>query len=197
MALKAHLDPHVLFNTLNAIAEWCREDPAVAERALIDLSSLLRQLLVGVRAEAWALDRELEAVGRFFELYRIRDPERFSVEWRGATPRVAVPPMLLLPLAENAMTHGPGRGHRGVVIAETRRQGDTVSFTLTNPGAFEGRRPSGQGLSTIEQRLRLAYGDDARLEVRAVGATTEARIVWPAVDPPTEEEAFDAGADRR
>ena len=49
LALKNHLDPHFLFNTLNAIAEWCRTDGEVAERAVLQLSSMLRVILEGVQ----------------------------------------------------------------------------------------------------------------------------------------------------
>lgn len=76
LALRAHLDPHVLFNTLNAIAEWCREDPAVAEAATLRLATMLRAVLAGVKAPAWPLARELELVADLFELYRVRDPDR-------------------------------------------------------------------------------------------------------------------------
>jgi len=57
LALRAHLDPPFLFNTLNAIAEWCREDGEVAERAVLQLSSILRAVLEGVRAPDWPLGR--------------------------------------------------------------------------------------------------------------------------------------------
>ena len=57
-----HLDPHFLFNTLNAIAEWCREDGEVAERAVLQLSAMLRTVLAGVRAPTWPLAEELELV---------------------------------------------------------------------------------------------------------------------------------------
>ena len=50
IAIRQHLDPHFLFNTLGAIAEWCREDPVVAERALLELSAMLHTLFEGIRA---------------------------------------------------------------------------------------------------------------------------------------------------
>ena len=78
MALRAHLDPHFLFNTLNAIAEWCRQDPEVAEQATLRLAQMLRVILEGVSAERWPLSRELDLVRDLFELHRTRDPERLS-----------------------------------------------------------------------------------------------------------------------
>ncbi|MCA9712589.1 MAG: histidine kinase, partial [Myxococcales bacterium] len=55
LALRSHLDPHFLFNTLNAIAEWCREDGEVAEQATLRLSAMLRTVLAGTREPAWPL----------------------------------------------------------------------------------------------------------------------------------------------
>lgn len=180
LALRAHLDPHFLFNSLNAIAEWCREDPEVAERALLDLSALLRALLVGVRAERWGLEQELAAVRRLFSIHAMRDPERFSVTWKVPDEvEGQVLPMLLLPLAENAMTHGPGKGHRGSVVVTARVALGQSVVTLENPGAFKGRRPGGEGLETVEDRLTLAYGDSAQLDIEADNDRTRVTVRWP------------------
>lgn len=176
LALRAQLDPHFLFNTLNAIAEWCRADPVVAERALLDLSSLLRMVFEGVLAPKWRLERELEAVRRLFELHRIRDPSRFDVAWSGPEHTDAlVPPMLLLPLAENAMTHG----HRGPVRLEVHVSPQQVQVILQNPGSFSGRRPGGEGIKSVEQRLALAYGSRGQLLIESSGQATRTTVRFP------------------
>lgn len=77
LALRAQLDPHFLFNTLNAIAEWCREDPVVAERATLQLASLLRRLFDALRGPRWTLADELALVEELSALYATRDAERF------------------------------------------------------------------------------------------------------------------------
>src|SRR6185503_20288258 len=122
LALRAHLDPHFLFNTLNAIAEWCREDGETAERAVMQLSAMLRTVLDGVRAPSWAFADELKLLDTLFELHRLRDPERVHVTRRlpAPLPDLQVPPMLLLPLAENAVKHGPAAGHGGDIALEVR-----------------------------------------------------------------------------
>ena len=60
LALRSHLDPHFLFNTLNAIAEWCRSDGLVAEKAILQLSSMLRTMMTGIQETGWPLAKELE-----------------------------------------------------------------------------------------------------------------------------------------
>ncbi|MFT3839616.1 MAG: histidine kinase [Myxococcaceae bacterium] len=172
LALRSHLDPHFLFNTLNAIAEWCRQDGEVAERAVLELSAMLRAMLDGVRAESWPLTKELEMVRNLFDLHRMRDKDRFTLEEKipGDLPPVSVPPMSLLTLAENAMKHGPGAGNRGVVMLEVKRDGAGTRLIIENPGRYAGPRTGSQGLPTLERRLRLAYDGHARL---AVGPATD------------------------
>ncbi|MEM7678969.1 MAG: histidine kinase [Myxococcota bacterium] len=177
LALRAHLDPHFLFNTLNAIAEWCREDPEVAERALMDLSDLLRRVLVGVRAPTWPLANELDLVRRLFELHLIRDPGRFTLSWPSRIPDGHVPPMLLLPLAENAMTHS--RRHRGEVRLSVERRDHRIRVEIANPGQFSGRRPGGEGIAITERRLQLAFGGQARLHIQGDQDRTRAIVEWP------------------
>ena len=182
LALRRHLDPHFLFNTLNAIAEWCREDGEVAERAVLDLSSMLRTILAGVQLDHWSLSREIELVEALFELHRVRDPVRlrFSVHVApGLLGEREVPPMLLLPLAENAVKHGPASGHQGEVeLRAVAEEGDLV-LRLSNPGPYAGPRDGGEGLPMVRRRLELAYDGAAGFEVRDVGGSTQAEVRIP------------------
>lgn len=185
LALRAHLDPHFLFNTLNAVAELCRQDPEAAERATLMLASMLRSVLAGVREAAWPLGRELELCRELLDLHRVRDPERFASQVVAVEPlpAVTVPPMILLPLVENAMKHGPGAGHRGSVRVEVEAAGPGVRLRVRNPGAYGGRRPEGEGLSMVERRLALAYGAAASLAIAAEGEETVAELHLPSASP--------------
>jgi two-component system, LytTR family, sensor histidine kinase AlgZ len=184
MAINAHLDPHFLFNTLNAIAEWCQEDPAVAERAILQLSSILREVLGGIGADAWPLRRELDLVGDVWALHHSRDPSWFTVDWQvdEGLLDVTVPPLALLPLAENAIKHGPAQGHRGTVALAVRAgaaPSHPVEVVLANPGPFAGPRPGGTGLELVKRRLDLAYAGQARFTIEAVGDRTVATVSVP------------------
>ena len=181
LALRSHLDPHFLFNTLNAIAEWCREDGEVAEQATLRLSEMLRTVLDGTRQPAWPLRRELELARTLLDLHRIRDPERFTVEVDAPAelPAIRVPPMILLPLVENAAKHGPNAGHRGPVALRVRAEGGRLVLEVENPGRFEGERDGGEGLEQVRRRLVHAYDGAASLDVAGLAARTRARIELP------------------
>lgn len=185
LALRTHLDPHFLFNTLNAIAEWCRLDGPTAESAVLRLSDMLRSILAGVRVAAWPLERELELVRTLFELHRLRDPELFqlSVDIAPGVEGVPVPPLLLLPLAENAVKHGPAAGHRGRIHLEVALRGEQVALTLENPGASRGPREGSSGLPVVERRLALAYGGRARLGLSSTGERTCVTLTLPRSGP--------------
>ncbi|MGH8160755.1 MAG: sensor histidine kinase, partial [Gammaproteobacteria bacterium] len=106
-ALTARIRPHFLFNTLNTAAALVAERPEEAERTLEDLSELFRANLTE-RAPRAALAEELALVRRYLAIESRRLGERLRIEWRIApgAEEVLVPPLLLQPLVENAVTHG-------------------------------------------------------------------------------------------
>jgi two-component system sensor histidine kinase AlgZ len=185
LALRSHLDPHFLFNTLNAIAEWCREDGAVAEAAVLRLSTMLRSVLAGVRSATWPLSQELELIRTLFDLHLLRDPELFQLGMNvpSGTGDVPVPPLVLLPLAENAVKHGPAAGHRGHLSLDIAVRGDEVEVAIENPGASKGPREGSAGLPTVERRLALAYGGRARLALASTGERTRVTVTLPRSGP--------------
>ncbi|MEZ4223333.1 MAG: histidine kinase [Polyangiaceae bacterium] len=185
LALRAHLDPHFLFNTLNAIAEWCREDPAVAEAATLRLASMLRTMLGGIRSPSWPLETEIGLARSVLELYAIRDAERYRhrFELPDPLPDVSVPPMLLLPLVENAVTHGPGAGHSGEISVRLVVEEEPelrLALEIDNPGRFAGRRAGGEGIAMVERRLALAYGKRATLRFDGDESRTKTQVALPA-----------------
>ena len=183
--LRAQLHPHFLFNTLNAIAEWCRNDGEVAERAVLQLSAILRTVMEGVAAPAWPLARELELLANLFALHLLRDPDLFTLDRQlsPAASELLVPPMILLPLAENAMKHGPANGARGLVVLAVALDRDVLRVRIENPGEFTGPRAGGTGIRSVERRLALAYDGAATLSVRGEAGRTIAEVVMPRTGP--------------
>ena len=181
LAIRAHLDPHFLFNTLNAIAEFCREDGVAAERAILELSSMLRTLMEGLHTPSWPLERDVALARSLGRLHAARDPQRFVFEEDVDEKALAreVPAMILLPAIENAWKHGPARGHRGTVRLEVRANEHHTEVRVTNPGTFEGPRDGGEGLAMIEKRLAIAYGAAASFRIATDDGRTVARFVLP------------------
>jgi hypothetical protein len=171
--IRAHLDPHFLYNTLNAIAEWCAEDPRVAERATIRLADLLRATLEALELRSWPLARELDLARDLLELHRLRDEGAFtpSLEVDPAATAFEVPPLAVVAMIENAVKHGPRAGHRGTIEIRVTASAGGVCCVIENPGAFApaADRP-GRGIATLRKRLALAYGDRARFSIASAGA---------------------------
>ena len=180
LAQRAQLDPHFLFNVLNAIAELTRHDPARAEEATLALASMLRTLLDATHVPTWPLAKELALVRRVTELYSMRDRDRyrFRLAW-SALDDLEVPPLLLLPIIENAITHGPASDHEGEVSVVVARGQGSIDIVVENPGAFAGRREGGRGLAMIDKRLALAFGERARFRIEARGSRTLATVSLP------------------
>jgi LytS/YehU family sensor histidine kinase len=167
LARQGGLDPHFLFNVLNALAEWCREDPRRAEGGLLTLARWLRGLLDAGPRDRWPLATELQACRDLLSLYELRDPERFAWTWRerGDLEGLVIPPLLLLPIVENALKHGPGKGQGGPVVVEVERTTSALAFEVRHPGVFGPPRPGALGLDVLRARCALAWGEAARLEL--------------------------------
>jgi signal transduction histidine kinase len=186
LAFRSHLDPHFLFNTLNAIAEWCRQDGEVAEGAVLRLSEMLRMVLSGVKVTTWSLAQELELLQSLWKLHLLRDPNLFTlrIDAPSPLPDIQIPSMILLPLAENAVKHGPAAGHRGEIVLTVRIEDGQLRVTLDNPGRYGGPRAGSDGLPVVERRLELAYAGEARLRIGPqTPARTRAEIDLP-LHPP-------------
>jgi two-component system sensor histidine kinase AlgZ len=149
-----------------------------------------------VRAASWPLAAELDLLRTLFELYRLRDAELYRLELQAPEPlpAVEVPPLLLLPLAENAIKHGPAAGHRGPVsiTVSVDVEAGRLLVVISNPGPWQGQRPGGEGLRMVARRIALAYahqGSEASLTVGGAGARTVAELGLPLAGPRREAPA--------
>ena len=191
-ALQGQLRPHFLFNALNAISAFTETDPPTARRAMAHLGDLLRASLDhGGRAEVPLAD-ELEALGHYVAVERLRFSDRLavSVEADPGTGCALVPSFLLQPLVENAVRHGAGGVARPVAVAvRVRREGGRLALSVEDDGAGlpAGWRlgdHGGVGLANTARRLAALYGSDHRFEV---GAGAEGRGVRVEVEVPFQE----------
>ena len=108
--IKAHINPHFIFNSLNGIKALIDEDPERARDAISQLSKILRSSLSAEKAETVVFEKELEIVKAYLDLESMRFEERLQVEFAidEATLNSQVPPMMLQTLVENAIKHGKG-----------------------------------------------------------------------------------------
>lgn len=191
-ALQSRMQPHFLYNTLHTIGAFVDEDPGAARRMLARLGDLLRATLQET-APLVTLRRELEILEAFLEIQRIRFGERLRVEYQiepGLDPAL-VPPLVLQPLAENAVRHALERTDRaGRIGVRAARQGDRLLLEVSDNGAEfrTGQRPGGGiGLSTTRARLERIFPAAARLELRRDPEATlvTIEIPWRVAAPET------------
>ena len=161
-ALQARIHPHFLFNTLNAIAGLIPGRPDQAEQAVLDLADLLRSALAD-RASI-PLSEELALTRRYLAIESLRMGERLRVDWRlddDLPLDIALPPLLLQPLVENAVRHGIQQlPDGGTLSIRVEKQARDLRFTIANPRPVSGAAAEpGQRLAqnNVRQRLQLAY----------------------------------------
>jgi two-component system, LytTR family, sensor histidine kinase AlgZ len=183
-ALRAQLNPHFLFNSLNSINALVGSDPEGARRMCERLGDFLRRTLTLGARESVTLGEELALVDRYLEIEQVRFGDRLRVE-RGVDPTVLdhrVPPLLLQPLVENAIKHGVQDAvNGGAVRLEARREGSLLVLTVENPfdGEAPARRGEGVGLENVRRRLAAFGSRDARLVAGRVGDRFRVRLELP------------------
>ncbi len=170
-ALQAQIQPHFLFNTLNAIATMGYRDAARADAAMAQLSELLHTLLSD-RPQEIALKDELAFVQGYLDLYSLLMPDRLRVETEvePAVWQAMVPTMLLQPLVENAILHGVARRTQGGRISLTAAaEGQSLVLSVRNDAADHAgaQTGTGLGLANVRERMRVLYGTAQSLELTA------------------------------
>jgi signal transduction histidine kinase len=169
--LRSQLNPHFLFNTLHSIAELVHADPALAERLILRLGELLRQMLRSSTEQEVALAEELEFIRGYVEIEQMRLGERLQVNWEIAPEALAVkvPSLILQPLIENAILHGVATTDRPGLLAIRAGCDDRylqLQVRDSGPGLpQEGKTQVGIGLSNTRARLRRLYGSGHRFEL--------------------------------
>ncbi len=172
MALRRQLDPHSLYNTLNAIAGSVRSAPMTAIQMLSSLGDLLRLTLRDDVTES-SVAEEFAIAVKYLSLYQLRYPDKLSIQvelderCRGA----AIPPLLLQPLVENAALHGVNAGCPSVDVRlqAVETVDGRIQITISNTSMpttvlVPPEHSSGIGLRNTWERLQLSYGADFSLE---------------------------------
>jgi two-component system LytT family sensor kinase len=195
-ALRGRLNPHFLFNALNALAMLIRDErPKDAVRFLAGLSDLLRDAVDDSVPPEVPLRNELAFALKYLAVEQIRFdfPLRIDVDVPDAVRDAFVPAMILQPLVENAIRHGIARREgAGTITIEARREGDDIRLAVRdNGGGLATVAPrKGTGLRNVEERLSELYGDAPRFRLAGIpgafGAVASLAIpyrVSPAAQP--------------
>ncbi len=196
LALRFQLNPHFLFNTLNAISSLVVVGRDAEAEAMIDrLSSFLRASLTADPHTLSTVDEEFEMLESYLDIESVRFGERLRAEIELA-PELAgatLPPFLLQPIVENAIKYAVAPSKRPVTVRiAAARRGDTLLLTVADDGDGPGCVTSGTGvgLANVQERLRLNYGADAHLDRRQDGGGCRVEIGLPLFFAPRSEPMF-------
>ncbi|MBM3285929.1 MAG: hypothetical protein FJY88_01045 [Candidatus Eisenbacteria bacterium] len=182
--LRSQVDPHFLFNALNSIAGLTRDDPDRARTLCLRLGDFLRAgLRIGSRARI-SLREELALARDYLEIERIRFGARLRVaeDVDEAGLSCPVPPLILLPLLENAVRHGiSGLVEGGEVLIGVRVGGGGIEIIVENPRDAEARSRAGEGigLRNVRRRLETLYGRAGGLAIRETPESFRIEIAIP------------------
>jgi LytS/YehU family sensor histidine kinase len=183
-ALKAQVNPHFLFNSLNSISALTTSDAPRAREMCILLGDFLRRTLGLGEKGAIPLDEEMSLIHAFLAVEKIRYGARLQMEENIDKEALGaqVPPLLLQPLVENAVGHGIANLVEGgwIRLTAERRDGQLsiVVENLFDPEAPP-RRRSGVGLANVRQRLETRYGDRAKFATSIDGSCFRVAISLP------------------
>lgn len=180
-ALQMQIQPHFLFNSLNALAALIAKNPEAADEMLTNLGDFLRMTFESSGAAEVPLRRELEYVERYLAIERVRFGERlsFSIEVEPGTPAALVPTLLLQPLVENAVRHGiEPRAEGGRIVVRAARDGGSLRLIVSDDGVGMKLTPRvGIGLANTRERLRELYGAAGTLSLKSeTGTEVEIRL---------------------
>lgn len=179
--LEGQLQPHFLFNALNALKELIADDPERAREFTQKLADLYRRILQTTTSRTTSLSDELAIVRQYLEVEQLRHGERLA--WTlDHPPELAqrrVPALVVQTLVENAVKHGIAKSRAGGTVAVTaeRAPGDALRLTVRNTGAPFRPGEGGRGLENTRARLLLMYGSESRFEIGAEDGATVATFV--------------------
>ena len=188
-ALRSQLNPHFLFNTLNAVSALVERDPRGVRRMIARLSNLLRYTLEESAEQEVPLTRELDLLSEYVELMQIRFQGKLNVTMHvdDHARDALVPSLILQPLVENAIKHGTSRlvgGTLGEIEIRAERSGDRLRITVADNGPGPtfplSSNGTGLGLGNTTARLRQLYGPASGVSLlRRTGGGAVVEVVMP------------------
>ena len=194
-ALRAQVNPHFLFNSLNSVAALIPVDPVAAEEMIVRLAKIFRYVLTYHDRPFSSINEEISFLQTYLEIEKVRFGDRLQVnfEVQQSVSQIAVPSLILQPLVENSIKHGLGpkvgenrltiraRKQRNYVELTVEDNGVGANFTLKKTAAM---RSMGLGLRNVEERLQTVYGGNAKFSFESqprIGSRAQILIPIPGV----------------
>lgn len=169
-ALKAQLNPHFLFNTLNSIYGMSLTSNKETPQYVLRLADMMRYVLYDCRENKVEVEKDIAFTDNYFEMEKKRYPDsdiRFSISHN--SPGTLIAPLLLVPFVENSFKHGAHRLHdKGYIYADLHADSETLLFTIENDifaGHEQHKGPGGIGIENVKKRLQIFYPDKHELTI--------------------------------
>ncbi len=169
--LRSQVNPHFIFNTLNNIDALILKNPKRASDLLIKLSDEMRYMLYDANTEKIEIESELKFLNNYISLQKIRinheEPIKISIDLDN--PKEKIPPMLFLPLVENAFKHGRFTNADDIIILKVKLKDHRLSFSISNPydiNVFTNDTHKGLGLDLVKRRFNLIFPKTHELEIK-------------------------------
>jgi two-component sensor histidine kinase len=168
-ALQAQIEPHFLFNTLANVTGLIHTQPDKAKQMLEQFIAYLRATLAATREHETTIGADFETMKTFLSILQIRMGDRLKVRFDlpDDLRDIAVPPMLLQPLVENAIKHGlEPKMDGGEVALIAKRVGNKIAITVADTGlGFQNSASNGIGLKNVRERVKQLYGDAGSVSI--------------------------------
>ena len=161
--LRSQINPHFLLNTLNNIYALTAFDTEKAQKAIMELSKMLRHMLYDNQQNMVNLKEEIQFIGNYVNLMKLRLPQNVEVRFHSNYPEpcnIQVAPLIFISLVENAFKHGVSPTEKSFIDISISAEKDLLTCEIKNsnyPKTQQDRSGHGIGLQQVERRLNLSY----------------------------------------
>jgi two-component system LytT family sensor kinase len=191
-ALRAQINPHFLFNSLNSVAALISAEPQAAEEMIIRLAKIFRHVLTYHDRPFSSINEEISFLRTYLEIEKVRFGDRLQVNFdiHQSVAHLSVPTLILQPLVENSIKHGLGpKVGENQLIIRARQQADFLELTVEDNGVganvekrLSQQSSTGLGLRNVEERLQTVYRGGARFSFESqprIGSRAQILIPIP------------------
>jgi hypothetical protein len=177
--LKAQINPHFLFNTLNSIYALTVKKSDAAPESVTKLADIMRYIITDAASDVVPLEKEITYVSAYIDLERLRLTSKVKLSYtvEGDTRGKKVAPLVFIPLVENAFKHGVSTSENSEIIIRIIITDDKLELFVTNTKTADHNHSNGLGIANVKRRLELLYPGKYLLNIRNEDKTFSANLV--------------------